>query len=116
MTNGVSATLFTASDGELGIRVMWSIKHEHLDCQFTTLRVELNDNEVSKDVSVHETFKDFSEAHDILDCNRQYTPRVTASFSDFSKSDSGAMLLYRSKIKQHACIAYSVNHASIFLL
>ena len=115
MTNGVSATLFTASDGELGIRVMWSIKHENLDCQFATLRVELN-NEVGKDISVDETFKDFSEVHDNLDCNRQYTPKVTATFSDFSKSDSGAMLFYRSKIKQYACIAYSVDHASIFLL
>ena len=112
MTNGVSATLFTASDGELGIRVMWSIKHEHLDCQFVTLRVELN-NEVGKDISVHETFKDFSEAHGDLDCNRQYTPRVTASFSGLSKSDFGAMLFYRSKMNQHAC---SVNHVSIFLL
>ena len=97
MTNGVSATLFTASDGELGIRMMWSIKHEHRDCQFATLRVELN-NEVGKDISVDETFKDFSEARDNLDCNRQYTPRVTASFSGLSRSDSGAMLFYRSKI------------------
>ena len=94
LTNGVTAMLFTASDGELGIRVMWSIKPEYLNCQFTTLRVELNDNEISKDISVHETFKDFSEA---LDCNRHYTPKVTASFSGFSKSDSGAMLLYGSK-------------------
>ena len=90
--------LFNASDGKLGIRVRWSIKLEHQDCQFTTLRVELNDNEASKDISVHETFKDFTEAHDDLDCNRHYTPKVTASFSILSKSDSGAMLLYRSKI------------------
>ena len=89
--------LFNAFDGELGIRVMWSIKPEHSDCQFTTLRVELNNNEVGKDISVHETFKDFTEAHDDLDCNRHYAPKVTANFSGLSKSDSGAMLLYRSK-------------------
>ena len=89
--------LFNVYDGKLGIRVRWSIKPEHQDCQFTTLRVELNDNEVGKDISVHETFKDFTEAHDDLDCNRHYTLKVTATFSDFFKSDSGAMLLYRSK-------------------
>ena len=109
MTNGVIAILITTFDGELGIRVKWSIKPEHQDCQFTTLRVELNENEISKDISVHETFKDFSEAHGDLDCNRQYTPRVTASFSDFSKSDSGATLFYSSKTNgMHvhvACIA-----------
>ena len=89
--------LFNASDGKLGFKVMGSIKPEHSDCQFTTLRVELNNNEVGKDISVHETFKDFSESHDDLDCNRHYIPKVTASFSNFSKSDSGAMLLYGSK-------------------
>ena len=97
LTDGVTAMLFNISDGELGIRVMWSIKPEYQDCQFTTLRVELNDNEVSKDVSVHETFKDLSEAADHLDCNRHYTPKVTAHLSGLSKSDSGAMLLYGSK-------------------
>ena len=70
LTDGVTAMLFTASDGELGIRVMWSVKPEYQDCQFTTLRVELNDNEIGKDISVYETFKDFSEA---LDYNRHYT-------------------------------------------
>ena len=35
LTIGVTAILFNISDGELGIRVMWSIKSEHLDCQFT---------------------------------------------------------------------------------
>ena len=67
---------------------MWSIKPEHLDCQFATLRVKLNDyDEVGQDINVHETFKDFSEAHDDLDCNRFYTPKVTTSFSGLSKSE-----------------------------
>ena len=66
------------------------------ESQSTALRVELN-IDVGKDISIHETFKDFSEAGDRLDCNRQYTPKVTASFSGLSKSDSGAMLLYGSK-------------------
>ena len=78
LTDGVTAMLITTSDGELGIRVMWSIKPEHQDCQFATLRVGLNDNEVSKNISVHEIFKDFSEASDRLGCNREYTPRVRA--------------------------------------
>ena len=44
--------LITASDGELlGIRVIWRIKSEYLGCQFTTLRVELNNSEAGKDIS-----------------------------------------------------------------
>ena len=44
--------LITALDGELlGIRVEWSIKPEYLGCQFTTLRVELNNDEVGKDTT-----------------------------------------------------------------
>ena len=104
MTNGVTAALFNASDGELSIRVMWSIKPEHLDCQFTTLRIELNDTEVGKDISVNETFKDFSEAHDNLDCNRWYTPRVRAAISSGiprARSESGATLFYGSKAHMH---------------
>ena len=91
----------TASNGELlGVRVRWSIKSEYLGCQFTTLRVELNNNEVGKDVSVNGTFKDFSEAGgDHLDCNRQYRPRVRAvNISNIPKSDYGAPLFYSSKI------------------
>ena len=91
--------LFNTSDGELGIRVMWSIKSEHLDCQFATLRIELNGNEVGKNISINETFKDFSETSDRLDCNRWYTPRVTAINSRIIriKIDSGATLFYGSK-------------------
>ena len=58
---------------------MWSIKPEYLDCRFATLRVsQLNDNEVGKNISFNGIFKDFSEAGDTLDCNREYTPRVRA--------------------------------------
>ena len=92
--------LITGSDGEfLGIRVMWSIKPEYLNCQFSILRVELNDNEVGKDISVNEAFKDFSEAGDHLDCNRQYTPRVKATSSGVPRDriESGAALFYASK-------------------
>ena len=99
LTDGVTAMLITTSDGELGIRVMWSIKPEHHDCQFATLRVELNDNEVGKNISVHETFKDFSEASDRLGCNREYTPRVRATSSGVprAKTEPGATLFYGSK-------------------
>ena len=46
---GVNAMLLSAPDGELlGIRVEWRIKPQYFGCQFTTLRVELNDNEVGK--------------------------------------------------------------------
>ena len=98
LTNGITAMLFNISDGELGIRVMWAIKPEHLDCQFTTLRVELNYN-VAKNISVHETFKDFSEASDHLDCNREYTPRVRAISSGIprARTESAATLFYGSK-------------------
>ena len=99
LTDGVTAMLITTSDGELGIRVMWSIKPEHQDCQFATLGVELNDNEVGKNISVHETFQDFSEASDHLGCNREYTPRVRAVNSGIprARTESGATLFYGSK-------------------
>ena len=32
----------------LGIRVTWRIKSEYSGCQFTSLRVELNNDEVGK--------------------------------------------------------------------
>ena len=95
MTNGVTATLNTAHDGELfGIRVEWSIKPEYsqVHCQFSTLRVELNDNEVGKDISISDVVADFSGDH--LQCNRKYTPRVRAVFSQVVKIDYGAPLKY----------------------
>ena len=43
--------VITVHDGELcGIRVMWRIKSEYIDCRLT-LRVELNDNEIGRDIS-----------------------------------------------------------------
>ena len=108
LTNGVTAMLITASDGKLlGIRVEWSIKPEYLNCQFATFRVELNDAElaIGKDISANETFKDFSEASDHLDCNRLYTPRVRAISSGVprARTESGAILFYGSKTQ----IAYT---------
>ena len=90
--------LITTSDEELGIRVEWSIKTEYLGCQFTTLRVELIQNNVGKDVSANETFKDFYKASDYLDCNSWYTPRVRArtTTSRISKIEPGAALFYGS--------------------
>ena len=105
LTNGVAAMLLTAPDGELlGIRVEWSIKSEYLSCQFTTLRVELNNNEVGKNISVNETFKDFSSA-DHLDCNRKYRPGVRAGAPEVSRTDRGATLSYVGKINSPtACV------------
>ena len=95
--------LITASDGKLlGIRVEWSIKPEYLNCQFATLRVELNDAEVVKDISANETFKDFSEASGRLDSNREYTSRVRAISSGIprARTESSAILFY-GRHKQH---------------
>ena len=95
MTNGVTATLNTAPNGEfLGIRVEWSIKSEYsqVNCQFTTLRVELNDNEVGKDINISNRVADLFGDH--LQCNKKYTPRVRAIFSQTVKMDYGAPLYY----------------------
>ena len=109
VTNGVTAMLKTAPDGKLlGIRVEWSIKSEYSLCQFTTLRVELNNNEVGKDISVTDGIADFPGDH--LQCNRQYTPRVMAVISAASKIDIGASLFYvgktltKHKLNIHACL------------
>ena len=85
--------LITAPDGEfLGITVEWSIKFEFSHCEFTTLRVELNDNEVGRDISVTDWVANFSGDH--LQCNIKYTPRVRAVFSQAVKMDNGAPLKY----------------------
>ena len=78
--------------------MLWAIKPEHLNCQFATLRVEPNYN-VGKNISVHETFKGFSEASDHLDCNRECTPRVRAISSGIprARTESAATLFYGSK-------------------
>ena len=95
MTNGVTAMLITALDGELlGIRVMWRIKSEYLGCQFTSLRVELNDNEIGRDISDVST--DTAEFdNEQLDCNRQYRPRVRRrSLSQIESVENGIPVFY----------------------
>ena len=83
----------TAPGGEfLGIRVEWSIKSEYSHCQFTTSRVELNNNEIGKGIDIGDGVADFSCDH--LQCNRKYTPRVKAVFSQAVKMDDGAPLNY----------------------
>ena len=105
--------LNTTPDGELlGIRVMWRIKTEYLGCQFTTLRVELNDNEIGRDISDRRTDKtaDFIKEH--LDCNREYRPRVRAVLSRmYGIIDNGIPLFYggNSMISIHAC-TYTTMH------
>ena len=76
LTTGVHAELITGNDGVslLGIRVMWTIKSEYLNCHFSNLRVELNPGQHSRDVTVNDSSADFRN----IDCNEQYTPRVTA--------------------------------------
>ena len=88
--------LLTAPDGELlGIRVEWSIKSEYLHCQFTTIRVELNNDEVGKDISVTDRAAKFSGDH--LQCNRQYTPKVKGVLSKTLIMDNGATLSYAGR-------------------
>ena len=99
LTNGVTAILITAPDGELlGVRVEWSIKPEYLGCLFITLRVELNHGQVGRDISVDDRTSDFN--NDQLNCNTQYTPRLRAVIteSQIDKTVSGDPLLYRGKL------------------
>ena len=104
LTNGVTAVLIRAPDGELlGIRMMWTIKPEYLDCRFTALRVELYISgpvaKVGEDISVSNRTADFSSEH--FDCNEEYTPRVRA-VHDLSGifitqvTDNGIPVVYRS--------------------
>ena len=98
--------LNTAPDGELlGIRVTWRIRSEYSGCQFTSLRVELNTNEVGKDISITDGIADFNNGQ--LDCNRLYTPRVRATHVSpvfTTITDDGIPVHYRSKfIDIHAC-------------
>ena len=98
----------TDPDGELlGIRVTWRIKSEYLDCQFTTLRVELHISgpvaEVGKDISVSDRTVNFSS--DRLDCNERYTPRVRAVSDSPSFTvtviDNGVQVIYRGNLFIH---------------
>ena len=106
LTNGVTAMVNTAPGGELhGISVTWRIKSEHLDCRFTTLRVELYISgqvvKVGKDISVSDRTVDFSSDH--LDCNEKYTPRVRAihvsSTSTTTVTDNGVQVIYRGNLR-----------------
>ena len=84
----------------LGIRVMWSIKSEYLDCQFITLRVELNVGEFVKDINATDRSADFFSNH--LDCNRQYRPRVRAVLSERFRTDDGISVFYGGINEIHA--------------
>ena len=78
----------------LGIRVSWTINPEYLNCQLSNLNVELNRDEHSRDITVSDSSVDFYN----LDCNKNYTPRVTASLSltdsTFEIQGNGDMLFY----------------------
>ena len=107
LTNGVTAMVNTAPGGELlGIRVTWRIKSEYLGCRFTFLKVELYISgpvaEVGKDISVSDRTVNFSSDH--LDCNEEYTPRVTAvylSTSTVTVTDNGVQVIYRGNLFIH---------------
>ena len=107
LTNGVTAMLITAPDGELlGIRVEWIIKPQYLGCQFITLTVELNSVQVGRDISTRTSVTnrtaDFSNEQ--LDCNTQYTPILSAVIrrlisEKLSRTEYGDPLFYSGKIK-----------------
>ena len=104
--------LNTASDRELlSIRVTWRIKSEYSGCQFTFLRVELNNDEVGKNINVTDGVAYFNNEQ--LECNRLYIPRVRATYisSVFTTiTDNGIPVHYRSKFINdiiHACITTS---------
>ena len=107
LTNGVTATLITASDGELlGIRVEWSIKPEYLGCQYADdSKVELNPGPIVRDIGVGITDGTADFSNENLDCNAQYIPTVIAvvdtdpgpPISRISRIESGASLFYRGK-------------------
>ena len=92
LTNGVSAELITANDGVslLGIRMFWTIKSEYLNCQLSNLRVQINQGQHSKDITVNNRSADFYNR----DCNEQYTPRVTAIVSATEIQNIGDRLFY----------------------
>ena len=110
LTNGVTATLISASDGELlGIRVEWSIKSEFRGCEYRSLRVQLNEL-VSRDINATDRRAVFSKEQ--LDCNTQYTPTMIASVATapdavISRTDYGASLLYRGKNDAYFNVAAS---------
>ena len=88
-----------------GIRVEWRIKSEYTECQFATLRVELNGNEIGRDIS--DTSTDTAEFdNEQFDCNRQHRPRVRRSLSGIENVENGIPVFYGGnstiKILNHA--------------
>ena len=95
-TNGLSAELIIDNDGVslLGIRVLWTIKSEYLNCSFTSLRVQLNSGERNRDITVNDSSADLYN----LDCNKQYTPKVRGIVVGVGTSDIGNMVFFGSKL------------------
>lgn len=95
LTNGVRGELITTNNGVslLGIRVSWTIKSEYLNCQFSRLEVWLNRGQhvIKRAITVNDTSANFFN----LDCNQQYTPRVTANVLGFQIQDTGDSIIYR---------------------
>ena len=111
LTNGVRAQLITADDGVSlhGIKVLWTIKSEYLSCQLSNLRLELNPGQHSRDITVNNRSADFYN----LDCNEQYTPRVTAvvSATEIQNIGDGSMTLIQLSLLAISKINYykSIN-------
>ena len=74
--------------------MLWTIKSEYLNCQFSSLKVELNSGERRRDITVNDSSADLYN----LDCNRQYTPRVRGATGGISSSDNGNMVFFGSKL------------------
>ena len=106
LTEEVSANLITTTDGVSlhGIRVLWTIKSQYLNCQFESLRVELSPLELGKVITVNDSSAEFLN----LDCNRQYRPRVRAVKNKFATEHRGAQLFYGGIAVNHVlcCITY----------
>ena len=105
--------LIKALDEELiGIRVTWSIKTAYSGCVFTLLRVELNNDEVGKDINdITDGVANFN--HEQLDCNRFYTPRVRATHVSpafTTITDNGIPVHYSSKFinDNYSCMHYHI--------
>ena len=92
--NGITAELITATDGLnlLGIRVLWKIKSVYLKCSFSLLRVELRSsaNRLQRDITVNDSSAEF---YTII-CNRWYSPRVIALYSEIYVENIGNELFY----------------------
>ena len=74
----------------LGIRVLWTIKFEYLNCQFSTPRVELDPDRHRKDITVSNSSADFYN----LNYNKEYTPIVIMKVSEVAIPDYGDSLLF----------------------